>query len=62
MEDHEVLLRLETRFQSKAEAEAWYQTQPLPGFSGHTAVELVAQGRADEVLTYIHAVDAGVYS
>ena len=41
-------------------AYAWYRSEPLPGFSGLTAMlGLVRGGRADEVLEYIDAVDAG---
>ena len=43
-------------------AYAWYRSEPLPGFSGQTAMQLVRSGRADEVLEYIDAVDAGVYA
>ena len=34
----------------------------MPGFSGMTAMQLVREGRADEVLDYIDAVDAGVHA
>ena len=41
---------------------AWYRSEPLPGFSGQTAMQLVRSGRADDVLDYIDAVDAGVFA
>jgi hypothetical protein len=43
-------------------AYAWYRSEPLPGFSGQTAMQLVRAGRAADVLDYIDAVDAGVYA
>lgn len=58
----EVLNKVEPRFGSALIAYAWYRSEPLPGFSGQTAMQLVRQGRADEVLDYIDAVDAGVFA
>jgi hypothetical protein len=43
-------------------AYAWYRPEPLPGFSGQTAMQLVLTGQADDVLEYIDAVDAGVHA
>jgi Protein of unknown function (DUF2384) len=43
-------------------AYAWYRSEPLPGFSGQTPMQLVLRGRADDVLEYIDAVDAGVHA
>ena len=43
-------------------AYAWYRSEPLPGFSGQTAMQLVRSGRAEDVLDYIDAVDAGVHA
>jgi hypothetical protein len=56
----EVLNKVEPRFGSALMAYAWYRSEPLSGFSGQTAMQLVRSGRADEVLDYIDAVDAGV--
>jgi hypothetical protein len=56
----EILNKVEPRFGSALLAYAWYRSEPLSGFSGHTAMQLVKSGRADEVLDYIDAVDAGV--
>ncbi len=39
-----------------------YRSEPLAGFSGQTAMQLVLTGRASEVLDYIDAVDAGVHA
>ena len=58
----EVVNKVETRFGSALMAYAWYRSQPLSGFSGYTAMQLVRDGRADEVLDYIDAIDAGVHA
>lgn len=58
----EVINKVEPRFGSALVAYAWYRSQPLPGFSGQTAMQLVRGGRADEVLDYVDAVDAGVHA
>lgn len=57
----EVLNKVEPRFGSALMAYAWYRSEPLPGLSGQTAMQLVRSGRADDVLDYIDAVDAGVH-
>ena len=57
----EIINKTEPRFGSALMAYAWYRSEPLPGFSGQTAMQLVLNGRADEVLDYIDAIDAGVY-
>ena len=58
----EIINKVEPRFGSALMAYAWYRSEPLPGFSGLTAMLLVRGGRADEVLEYINAVDAGIYA
>jgi hypothetical protein len=58
----EIVNKVEQRFGSALMAYAWYRSEPLPGFSGQTAMQLVKHGRADEVLDYIDAVDAGVHA
>jgi hypothetical protein len=58
----EVLNKVAPRFGSMLMAYAWYRSEPLPGFSGQTAMQLVLSGRADDVLEYIDAVDAGVHA
>jgi hypothetical protein len=58
----EILNKVEPRFGSALMAYAWYRSEPLPGFSGQTVMQLVRSGRADEVLDYIDAVDAGVHA
>ncbi len=58
----EVVNKVEPRFGSALMAYAWYRSEPLSGFSGNTAMQLVRNGRADEVLDYIDAIDAGVHA
>jgi hypothetical protein len=58
----EIINKVEPRFGSGLIAYAWYRSEPLPGFSGQTAMQLVRNGRADDVLDYIDAVDAGLYA
>ncbi|WP_224547801.1 antitoxin Xre/MbcA/ParS toxin-binding domain-containing protein [Mesorhizobium sp. CA16] len=58
----EIVNKVEPRFGSALVAYAWYRSEPLPGFSGRTAMQLVREGRADEVLDFIDAVDAGIYA
>ncbi len=58
----EVLNKVEPRFGSDLMAYAWYRSEPLPGFDGRTAMQLVQEGKAQQVLEYIDAVDAGVYA
>ena len=58
----EVLGKVEPRLGSPLLAYAWYRSEPLAGFSGQTAMHLVQSNRADEVLTYIDAVDAGIHA
>ena len=58
----EVLNRVEPRFGSGLLAYAWYRSEPLAGFAGQTAMHLVKDGRADDVLDYIDAVDAGLHA
>jgi hypothetical protein len=58
----EIINKTESRFGSALMAYAWYRSEPLPGFSGLTAMQLVRSGRADEVLDYIDAIDAGVHA
>lgn len=58
----EIINKVEPRFGSALMAYAWYRSEPLPGFSGQTAMRLVRDGRAGDVLDYIDAVDAGVHA
>lgn len=58
----EIVNKVEPRFGSALIAYAWYRSEPLAGFSGQTAMQLVRSGRADDVLDYVDAVDAGVHA
>lgn len=58
----EVLNKVEPRFGAELMAYAWYRSEPLPGFDGRTAMQLVQEGKAQQVLEYIDAVDAGIYA
>lgn len=58
----EILNRVEPRFGSALLAYAWYRSEPLSGFGGRTAMQLVREGRAEDVMDYIEAVDAGVHA
>src|SRR5690606_38154119 len=58
----EIVNKAESRFGSTLLAYAWYRSEPLSRFSGQTAMQLVRNGRADEVLVYIDAVDAGIFA
>jgi len=43
-------------------AAIWFKHQPIPGWAGKTAYDLVRDGKADKVLAYLEAVRAGVYA
>lgn len=58
----EVINKVEPRFGSALIAYAWFRSEPLAGFSGQTAMQLVRDGRAEDVLDYIDAVDAGIHA
>lgn len=58
----EIVNKVEPRFGSALLAYAWYRSEPLSGFSGQTAMHLVREGRAGEVLEFVDAIDAGVHA
>ena len=58
----EILNRVEPRFGSALIAYAWYRSEPLAGFGGLTAMQIVRDGNAWDVLDYIDAVDAGIHA
>lgn len=43
-------------------AAIWFKHQPIPGWAGKTAYDLVRDGKADKVLAYLEAVRSGVYA
>lgn len=46
----------------ESRAAIWFKHQPIPGWSGKTAYDLVGEGKADKVLGYLEAVRSGVYA
>ncbi len=58
----EILNKVEPRFGCSPVGYAWYCSEPLAGFSGQTAMQLVRDGRAADVLDYVDAVNAGVHA
>ena len=42
-------------------AAVWFKQQPIPGWAGKTAHDLVREDKADKVLAYLKAVRSGVY-
>jgi uncharacterized protein (DUF2384 family) len=47
---------------SMERASLWFKHQPLPGWGGRTAHDLVGAGEAQAVLDYLEASRAGVYA
>ena len=43
-------------------AAIWFKHQPIPGWAGKTGFDLVGEGKADRVLSYLEAVRSGVYA
>ncbi|MEP3115613.1 MbcA/ParS/Xre antitoxin family protein [Nisaea sp.] len=58
----EIINKVTPRFGSELMAYAWLRSTPLAGFSGWTAMQLIQDGKADQVLQYVDAVDAGVHA
>ncbi|MEZ2126581.1 MULTISPECIES: antitoxin Xre/MbcA/ParS toxin-binding domain-containing protein [unclassified Sinorhizobium] len=46
----------------ESRAVIWFKHQPIPGWAGKTAYDLVGEGKADRVLAYLEAVRSGVYA
>ena len=40
----------------------WFKHQPIPGWAGKTAYDLVGEGKSGRVLAYLEAVRSGVYA
>jgi uncharacterized protein (DUF2384 family) len=55
------ILSMATEMMGEDEVAVWFIHNPIPGFSGKTARDLVEQGRASEVLDYLGAVKAGIH-
>lgn len=58
----EIINKIEPRFGNALLAYAWYRSEPIPGFGGNTAMQMVRAGHQDDVLTYIDSVDAGIHA
>ncbi len=47
---------------SEQRAALWFKHQPIPGWAGMTAFDLVREKKSDKVLSYLEAVRSGVYA
>ena len=47
---------------SEQRAAIWFKHQPIPGWDGKTASDLVSEGKAGQVLAYLEALRSGVYA
>ncbi|WP_096171935.1 antitoxin Xre/MbcA/ParS toxin-binding domain-containing protein [Cohaesibacter sp. ES.047] len=47
---------------SDQRAALWFKHQPIPGWAGKTAFDLVLERKSDRVLDYLKSVQSGVYS
>jgi uncharacterized protein (DUF2384 family) len=43
-------------------AAIWFKHQPIPGWAGKTAYDLVREGKTEKVLAYLESVRSGVYA
>jgi hypothetical protein len=57
-----ILTMAEEMAGSEQRAAIWFKHQPIPGWAGKTAYDLVKEGKADKVLVYLEAVRSGVYA
>ena len=55
----EILNRVEAATGSALAAYAWFRAEPLPGFGGATANQLLREGRADRVHAHLDRIMAG---
>lgn len=56
------LTRLSEMAGDESRAAIWFKHQPITGWSGKTAYDLVGEGKANDVLAYLEAVRAGVHA
>ncbi len=61
-EVQEILNRVEAKTGSPLAADVWFLSEPLPGFDGATADQLVRKGRAEDVHAYLDRIMAGGYA
>lgn len=58
----ELYAKLASRFVSDDQMRKWLQDEAIPGFSGLTGKDLLSLGRADQLISFVDAVDAGIFS
>lgn len=58
----EILTRVSSWAGSIPQAFAWFTAQPLPSFGDLTAADLVREGRADAVKSYISRIATGGFA
>ena len=58
----EILNMVEPLMGSPLTAYAWYRSEPIPSFGGSTAEQLVRDGKADLVRSYLDRMKAGGYA
>ena len=58
----EILDRVEQFTGSPLASYAWFRSEPITGFGGHTASRLVREGHADYVHEYLDRKQAGRYA
>ncbi len=58
----EIVNLMAPRLGGAAIAYAWYRAEPLDGFDGMTAMDLVQDGHADWVRDWIASIDGGVFA
>jgi hypothetical protein len=46
----------------ESRAAGWFKHQPIPGWAGKTACDLVRERKADKVIAYLEAVRSGAYA
>lgn len=57
-----ILAMVEEMAGGEQRAAIWFKHQPIPGWAGKTAYDLVQEGKSDKVLIYLEAVRSGVYA
>jgi uncharacterized protein (DUF2384 family) len=46
----------------ESRAAIWFKHQPIPGWAGKTAYDLVRERKAEKVIAYLEALRSGVYA
>ncbi len=54
-----IIARVAAMTEDEGAAIVWFKHQPIVGFGGKTAEDLVEEGHADAVMWYIDSVEAG---